>query len=173
MRVRLTAALLLLALPAAAGVKINGAEFVPKDLIFATAEPRSRAAADGPLPNECSWGFTSETRVGRREDEKGCVRYYYQTTIRLAETCPEPAKPQSHSSERITSAGPFCPDTSGKVQPPNADARVLSSGTTSDGKHQDIVLQPDGTRIIIVSDDASVIVNIAYPDASGDSLKLP
>ena len=167
------AAFLLLALPATAGVKVNGTEFVPKDLIFAAAEPRSRAMAEGPLPNECSWTFTSETRVGRREDDKGCVRYYYQTTVRLAQTCPEPAKPQEHSSERITAAGPFCPDGSGKVAPPNLDARVLSSGTTSDGKQQDIVQQPDGTRIVIVSDASSVVVTVVYPDGSGDGLKLP
>ena len=173
MRVRAVAALLLLAVPAAAGVKINGSEFVPKDLIFAAAEPRSRATAEGPLPNECSWTFTSETRIGRREDEKGCVRYYYQTIVRLAQSCPEPAKPQERSSERITATAPLCPDGSGKVTPPNVEAHVLSSGTTADGKHQDIVQQPDGTRIVIVSDDASVFVTVAYPDGSGDGLKFP
>ena len=173
MRIRVAAALLLLAVPASAGVKVNGTEFVPKDLIFSAADPRSRATAEGPLPNECSWNFTSETKIGRREDDKGCVRYFYQTVVRLAQNCPEPAKPQEHSSERVTATGPFCPDSSGKVQQPNADAHVLSSGTTSDGKHQDIVQQPDGTRIVIVSDDASVVVTVVYPDGSGDGLKVP
>jgi hypothetical protein len=173
MRLRVAAAILLLTIPAGAGVKINGTDFVPKDLIFAAAEPRSRATAEGPLPNECSWSFTSETRVGRREDDKGCVRYFYDTVVRLAQNCPEPAKPQERTSERITATAPVCPDGSGKVQPPNVEAHVLSSGTTSDGKHQDIVQQPDGTRIVIVSDDASVVVTVLYPDGSGDGLKLP
>lgn len=50
---------------------------------------------------------------------------------------------------------------------------MLSSGTTAERKHQEIVLQPDGTRITLVYEHASVIAAIGYPDGSGDTLKLP
>jgi len=159
-----------------AGVKVAGVEFVPKDLIFAAAEAKSQAAADGDLPNECKWNFSSETRIARREDNQGCVRYYYKTTVKLEQTCPAPndrITTVTRSSERITAAGPFCPDSSGKVAPPQTEARVLSSGTTAEGKHQDILSQPDGTRITLVYDAGSVIVVAVYPDGTADSLKLP
>lgn len=159
-----------------AGVKVGGVDFVPKDLIFGAPDPKSRATSDGPLPGECKWDFVAETRIARREEPQGkdtvCIRYYYKTTVELAQTCPD-QKEVARSAERITSAGPFCPDASGKVTPPNIDARVLSSGTTADGKHQDIVLQPDGTRITIVSDDAGVVTTVVYPDGTADALKLP
>jgi hypothetical protein len=169
----MTSFLLLLLL---AGVKVAGVEFVPKDLIFAAAEPKSRATADGPLPNECKWNFSSETRIAKREDAQGCVRYYYKTTVTLEQTCPAASDKiitVTRSSERITSAGPYCPDTAGKVAPPQTEARVLSSGTTADGKHQDIVLQPDGTRITLLYDDAGVLAMVVYPDGTADALKLP
>src|SRR5437899_11383427 len=118
------------------GVKVAGVEFVPRDLIFAAAEPKSRATADGDLPNECKWAFTSETRIAKRDDGQGqgCVRYYYKTTVRLEQTCSaanDQVKTVSQSSERITAAGPFCPDSSGKLPPPQIETRVLSSGTTA------------------------------------------
>jgi hypothetical protein len=172
----------LFAIPACAfaGVKIAGIEFVPKDLIFAAPEARSRATAEGPLPNECTWSFVSETRIARREDPQGkdkdCVRYYYKTTVTLEQTCPasnDKTTRLTRSSERIVSAGPFCPDASGKIVPPNVEARVLSSGTTAEGKHQDIVSQPDGTRISLLYDAAGVQVVAVYPDGTADVLKLP
>jgi hypothetical protein len=160
------------------GVKVAGVEFVPRDLIFAAAEPKSRATADGELPNECKWAFTSETRIAKRDDGQGqgCVRYFYKTTVKLEQTCPAPndqITTITHSSERITATGPFCPDSSGKVPPPQTEARVLSSGTTADGKHQDILIQPDGTRITLTSDASSVLVVAVYPDGTADTLKLP
>jgi hypothetical protein len=155
------------------GIKVAGVEFVPKDLIFAAVEPKSRATADGPLPSDCKWDFTSETRLGRQEDGQGCIRYFYKTSVYLTQTCPAPHdKPIGFSSERITAQGPFCPDH-GKVQAPSTESKVLSSGTTSDGKHQEIVVQPDGTRITLIYDKAGVIVAIGYADGSGDALKLP
>jgi hypothetical protein len=158
------------------GVKVGGVDFVPKDLIFAAPDARSRATSDGPLPNECKWNFVAETRVARREEpqgrEKECVRYYYKTTVTLMQSCPSQTD-VSRSAERITSAGPFCPDASGKIAPPNVEARVLSSGTTAEGKHQDIVTQPDGTRITLLSDAASVVTVVVYPDGTADTLKLP
>jgi len=174
----LLAGVLVVAASAFAGVKIAGVEFVPKDLIFAAPEARSRATADGPLPNECTWNFVSETRIARREEPGGkdCVRYYYKTTVTLEQTCPasnDKTTRITRSSERIVSAGPFCPDASGKIAPPNVEARVLSSGTTAEGKHQDIVSQPDGTRISLLYDAAAVQVVAVYPDGTADALKLP
>jgi hypothetical protein len=159
-----------------AGIKVAGVEFVPKDLIFAAAEPKSRATADGDLPNECKWSFTSETRIAKQIDNQNCVRYYYKTTVLLEQTCPAPndkVTTVTRSSERITSTGPFCPDSSGKVVPPQNEARVLSSGTTAEGKHQDIVQQPDGTRITLLYDSDGVLVLAVYPDGTADTLKLP
>jgi len=161
-----------------AGVKVAGVEFVPKDLIFASAEPKSQATADGTLPNECKWTFSSETRIAKREDQQGqrCVRYYYKTTVVLLETCPAPNDKTTtvrRLSERITSQGPFCPDSTGKLTPPNTEAHVISSGTTAEGKHQDIVVQPDGTRITLLYDEGGVLVSAVYADGTGDTLKLP
>ncbi|HEY3056028.1 MAG TPA: hypothetical protein VGK31_08875 [Thermoanaerobaculia bacterium] len=174
---QLLALLLALSVPVVAGVKIAGVDFVPKDLIFAAPEAKSRATADGPLPNECKWNFVSETRIAKREDPQGkeCIRYYYKTTVTLQQTCPAPNDKNAITrlSERITSAGPFCPDSSGKVAPPHIEARVLSSGTTSEGKHQDIMIQPDGTRITLLYDDAGVLAVAIYPDGTADTLKLP
>ena len=69
------AVILSAAVSAIAGVKIAGVEFVPKDLIFAAPESKGRATADGDLPDQCKWSFTSETRLGRREEPQGCVRF--------------------------------------------------------------------------------------------------
>src|SRR5262245_15064893 len=155
------------------GIKVAGVEFVPKDLIFAPVEPRSRATAEGPLPNECKWDFTSETRLGKQEDGQGCIRYYYKTSVSLTQACPAPHdKPAGANSERITAQGPFCPDH-GRVQAPAVESKAISSGTTADGKHHEIVVQPDGTRIELVYDDAGVIASIAFPDGAGDTLKVP
>jgi hypothetical protein len=156
------------------GIKVAGVEFVPKDLIFAAAESKSRATADGPLPNECKWTYVSETRIAKREDDKGCVRYYYKTTVELDQSCPAPNDKQpSHSAERITSTAAQCADSSGKFPPPQTEAKVLSSGTTADGKHQDIVLQPDGTRVTLLYDDTVVYVTAVFPDGTADALKQP
>jgi hypothetical protein len=162
------------------GIKVAGVDFVPKDLIFAAADAKSRATAEGPLPNECKWNFVAETRIARREEPQGrdkdCVRYYYKTTVTLTQACPaENGKTTEVTklSERITSAGPFCADGSGKIAPPNIEARVLSSGTTAEAKHQDIVTQPDGTRITLLYDDAGVLAVVVYPDGTADTLKVP
>ena len=158
------------------GVKVAGVDFVPKDLIFAAAEPKSRATADGQLPNACKWTFTSETRIAKRDDQQGCVRYYYKTTVTLIQTCSasnDKVSTVTHASDRITSIGPVCPDASGKIPPPQTEAHVLSSGTTAEAKHQDIVTQPDGTRITLLYDDAGVLVVALYPDGTADTLKLP
>lgn len=161
-----------------AGIKVAGIDFVPKDLIFAAAEPRSQATAEGALPEECKWRFASETRIGKRDDGTGgrCVRYYYKTTVLLQQTCPAPndkVTTLTRSSERITSDGPFCADSTGKISGPKTDAHVISSGTTAEEKHQDIVVQPDGTRITLLYDEKGVVVSAVYPDGTADTLKLP
>ncbi|HET7710712.1 MAG TPA: hypothetical protein VFL80_02175 [Thermoanaerobaculia bacterium] len=173
-RAIMTIALLFLAAVAVAGVKIAGVEFLPKDLIFAAAEPRSRASAEGALPGDCKWAFSSETRLGRHEEANGCIRFYYKTSVTLAMTCAAPNdRPVTRLAERITAIEPRCPDGSGKVAAPNSEAKVLSSGVTSDGKQQEIILQPDGTRITLVHDTASVVCSAVFPDGSADVLRQP
>jgi hypothetical protein len=159
---------------AGAGVKIAGVEFVPKDLIFAAPEAKSRATADGVLPGDCMWQFSSETRVGRREEPQGCIRYYYKTSVSLVATWPAPnEKSVVRAAERITATDPRCPDAAGKIAPPPVEARAISSGTTADGKHQDVILQPDGTRITLTWDGTSVTALAAWPDGTADLLKVP
>lgn len=176
---RLAAALLvagtwLLAGRAPAGVKVAGVEFVPKDLIFAAAEPKSRATAEGSLPNDCKWEFATETRIGRREDAQRCVRFYYKTFVTLVQVCTaKETPPFRRFSERITATDNRCPDTAGRVNTPNTETRALSSGTTVDGKQQDIVLQPDGTRVTLSYDPAGVTAVAVFPDGTADVLVLP
>jgi hypothetical protein len=159
---------------AATGVKIAGVEFVPKDLIFAAPETKSRATAEGELPDECKWQFNSETRLGRREEPQGCIRFYFKTTVTLTSTCPAPSeKTATRSAERITATEVRCPDASGKIKEPPLETRALSSGTTVEGRKQDVVLQPDGTRITLLYDSSSVTASVAWPDGSGDALQLP
>lgn len=169
--------LLLFALRTVAGVKVAGVEFVPKDLVFADVDPRNQATAEGTLANECKWNFTSATQIGRLEEGQGlrCVLYYYKTTVILQQTCSAPHQAANvvRSSERITSDGPYCPDTTGKLAAPKSDTHVISSGTTADGKHQDILTQPDGTRITLLYDDKGVLVTAVYSDGTSDLLKLP
>jgi hypothetical protein len=155
-------------------VKIAGVEFVPKDLVFAAPEARSRATAEGPLPEECKWDFATETRIGRREDEKGCVRFYYKTTVSLILTClAKDVRPVRRVAERITATDTRCPDPSGRVSPPNTDARALSSGTTVDGRSQEIISLPDGTRITLSHDQTGAVVTSVFPDGTVDVLKVP
>ena len=155
-----------------ASVKVAGVEFVPKDLVFAAADPRSRATAEGPLPEECKWEFVTETRIGRHDDAQRCVRYYYKTSVALIRSCPQ-SKPLRSFSERIISTGPHCPDGTGKIVPPRIESRALSTGTTTDGRHQDIILQPDGTRITLLSDIANAVATAAYSDGTVDTLSIP
>ena len=173
-RVSIFLLFLLLASAAPAGVKVGGSEFVPKDLIFASADSSSQASAEGPLPKECKWSFVAVTRIGRREDSQRCIRFYYKTTVTLVQTCPakeEPAK--LLLAERITATDNRCPDAAGNVRAPSDETTALSSGTTADGKRQEIVRQPDGTRITLTYDNDAVMVRAAFPDGTADILKLP
>lgn len=155
-------------------VKIAGVEFVPKDLVFASPEAKSRATADGPLPGECKWDFVAETRIGRREDTQGCIRFYYKTTVSLVHVCPSrEAAAVRRVAERITATDTRCPDANGRVTPPAVDSRAVSSGTTVDGRSQEIISQPDGTRITLSYDAASATVTAAFPDGTTDGLRVP
>lgn len=157
-----------------AGIKVAGVEFIPSDLIFATADPHSRATAEGQFADGCKWTYISQTRVAKKEDEKGCVRYFYKTTVSLEQNCPAPnEKLVTRRGERVTSTGPHCADGSGKIPPPVIEAHVLSSGDMPDGKHQDIVVQPDGTRITLQYDSKLITATAAFPDGTVDALSLP
>lgn len=162
----------LFALPGLSAVKIAGVEFVPKDLVFAVAEAKSRAIAEGSLPNDCKWSFMTETRIGRREEAQGCIRFYYRTTVTLTELCAAKETVRKFA-ERITALESRCPDSGGRVTTPPVDARAVSSGVTVDGKSQEIVLQPDGTRVILSYDAAGVTATAVFPDGTVDVLKLP
>ena len=173
---RLSVSLLVvfLASAAAAGVKVGGVEFVPKDLIFASADSSSEASAEGTLPDECQWSFAAVTRIGRREDAQRCIRFYYKTTITLARTCPAKETPAVvRLAERITATDNRCPDAAGRVKAPPDQTTALSSGITADGNRQEIVRQPDGTRVTLTYDDKAVTVRAAFPDGTADILKLP
>ena len=174
LRIALFFALILATNPSTAGVKVAGAEFVPKDLIFAASESKSRASAEGILPNECTWSFLAQTRIGAKEDSQRCVRFYFKTTVTLVQSCPARNKPAvERLAERITATPNRCPDAKGPVTPPAAETTVISSGTTVDGRHQEIVRQPDGTRITLSYDDKFVAVTTVFPDGTTDVLKLP
>lgn len=164
----------LLAVAAPAGVKVGGVEFIPKDLIFASADSSSEASAEGALPNDCQWSFAAATRIGRREDAQRCVRFYYKTTVTLMQTCPvKDVPPTLRLAERIIATENRCPDSAGRVKAPPDQTTALSSGTTADGRRQEIVRQPDGTRLTLSYDHAAVMVRAAFPDGTTDILKLP
>ena len=158
-----------------AAIKVGGSEFVPKDVVFSAADARNRATGEGPLPDRCKWELASETSIGLKSDEKNCVHYFYRTRVTLSTTCPPPPTQsvEAKTTERITKQGPFCPDTGGKVTPPAMDARAVSTGQTPERRQQDILAQPDGTRLTIAADAASVQVAVVYPDGTADLLKLP
>jgi len=120
-----------------AGIRVAGVEFAPKDLIFAAAETRSRAVADGPLPDGCKWSFTAETRVAKRDDDKGCVRYFYKTTVVLEQSCPAPNPSSTPCSEQkpplVAAAAPVTvrpavpPPPAPVIFPPSAPERMARS----------------------------------------------
>lgn len=167
-------ALIVFVSPVPASVKVGGSEFVPKDLIFASADSNSQASAEGPLPNQCQWTFLTETRIGRRDNSDRCVRFYFKTTVVLSKSCPsKDVPPVRYFAERITATNERCPDSSGRLELPPIDTKVVSSGTMADGKHQDIIRQADGTRVTLTYDSAGAQVTAAFPDGTRDVLKVP
>lgn len=167
------AALLALALVspmAVSAIKVGNVEFVPSDLIFADAESKSHVTADGPLPGECKWSFVAETRLAKHQESQDCIRYYFRTIVTLSQECPRPNEQHVRKScERITATDVKCRETG---TPPSTDARVLSSGTTGEEKHQDVVQMADGTRITLVYDQDTATASVGFADGTGDVLKV-
>jgi hypothetical protein len=155
-----------------AQVKVGGVEFLPKNVIFPSSDERSRATAEGSLSGGCRWQLQTETRIGQTTDTRDCLVYFYRTTVSLAKRCggtesPEvPAVPLG-ASERTVLAGRSCPNA---IFTPQLEAKILSVGLNSDGKRQEIVQQPDGTRIVVLTEPNAVTIAIAYPDATVDTL---
>jgi hypothetical protein len=153
-------------------VKVGGREFIPKGLIFPDADPKSRVAGEGELSDGCRWVLVAETRVADQRAEDDCRRYYYRTHVVLQKKCAPPAEPEEAHSERVTTTGPHCPDNSGSVADPKIDSRAISAGLTPDGRFQDIIQQPDGTRLTITHDDSGARVALRYPDGTTDALQV-
>lgn len=161
------------AVPAQEAVKVAGDSFFPGDLIFGEADPKSVATGEGSLPDECKWELRTSTRVAREDVDRTCRRYFYKTGVVLTRKCPAPQKPKVVSSERITTTGPHCAEEERKLPPPKVESRAISSGMVPDGRRQEIVEQPDGTRVVIRSDATGVEVRVSYPDRTTDVLKIP
>lgn len=154
-------------------VKVGNVEFVPSDLIFADAESKSRVTADGSLPNDCKWSLVAETRLAKHQESQDCVRFYFKTTVTLSQECPRPNEQHiAKSCERITATDPKCLGDAGRITSPSTDARVLSSGTTAEGRHQDVVQMADGTRLTLVYDSDTATATVAFADGTADTLKI-
>ena len=160
--------LLFLGIPAIAQVTVGGATLIPKELLFSVLDDRSRASGEGVLPGECKWTFLAETATAQSPQEE-CTAYFYRTTVTLARSCPHPKRPQSERSDRTVLAGRSCPSKSFE---PQTAAKILSTGTNSDGKRQEIVVMPDGTRITIAWSPQDTRVHLRYPDGSADVLEI-
>lgn len=165
----------LLSDPSASPIKVGGETFVPKGLIFSESPPEGRVTGQAALSDGCEWVLESETRLASKRVEKerpeeDCLQHFYKTRVVLAKRCPAPAKPLESSSERITARSPECPDAGAAAPSPSSAVRAISSGTTPDGRSQEIVIHPDGTRLTIQWDDQSVSVQIRYPDGSTDRM---
>lgn len=155
-----------------AAVKVGNVDFIPNDLIFADAESRSRVTADGQLPNDCKWRLVAETRLAKHQESQDCIRFYFKTTVTLSQECPRPNEQHiSKSCERVTATDPKCLDQ-GRISAPSTDARVLSSGTTAEGRHQDVVQMADGTRITLAYDSDTAVATVGFSDGTGDTLKI-
>ena len=159
-----------------AQMKVGGVEFLPKNTIFASADERSIAMGSGTLPDGCRWELSVVTSVGQAMQQQpsvapvdDCVAFYYRTVATLTRACPDPMRPESTSSERTTFGGRDCP---GADYRPNAESRILSTGRNADGRRQEIVLQPDGTRVTVQTTPPGVDIILAYPDGSQDVLKV-
>ncbi len=167
------ALLLVLLAVGSLAVKVGNVEFVPSDLIFADAESKSRATADGSLPSDCKWSLLAETRLAKHQESQDCIRFYFKTTVRLSQECPRPNEQHvAKSCERVTATDPKCLGDQGRIASPSTDARVLSSGTTAEGRHQDVVQMADGTRITLVYDAENAIATVAFADGTADTLKI-
>lgn len=157
----------------AGSVKVGGEPIFPSELVFIDADPKSQAHGEGTLANGCKWEVDTITRFAAHHSVSSCVRYFYRTTITLTKKCPAPNRPLSVTSERITATGPHCAGDDGEIPSPRIEARSISSGRTPGERSQNIVEQPDGSRVIISWSDDTVDVRVTYPDRTTDILKLP
>lgn len=156
-----------------AGIKIGGDSFVPRNVIFGRPTEASTVSGEGTLGKECGWETLITTELGESVDARGCVRYYYRTSATLTRKCASAEKPDTIKSMRITPTPRFCPDGKTKVPAPKTESRPISSGLTPAGKQQEIIEQPDGTKLTILSDETSVTVRVIYTDGTTDSLTFP
>jgi hypothetical protein len=153
-------------------VRVGGREFIPKDLIFADADPKSRVTGESDLADGCKWVLAVDTRSAAQHLEEDCRRYFYRTRVTLEKECPPPAEKEHSTSERITYTGPHCPPASGKLPPPRTESRAISSGKTPDGRNQEIILQPDGTHLTFIHNETGAQISIRYPDLTTDTLRV-
>ncbi|HEY0787433.1 MAG TPA: hypothetical protein VGE86_02230 [Thermoanaerobaculia bacterium] len=152
-----------------AQLRVGTSQFLPKNLVFSVVDDASRAVGEGKLADGCRWVLQSETAIGQHPQGK-CSAFYYRTSVLLTKQCPDPLAPSTQRSERIILAGTGCPDA---PFTPKTEARIISMGTNADGKLQEVLLQPDGTRITLLSGADGVRVTIAFPDGTGDGFKTP
>jgi hypothetical protein len=178
MRFRLLIILTILSLVALAlyaqksQVRVGGREFIPKDLIFADADPKSRVSGESDLADGCKWILSVDTRAAAQHLEDDCRRYYYRTRVTLEKECPPPAEKEQSTSERVTYTGPHCRNAAGELPPPRVESRAISSGRTPDGRNQEIIQQPDGTRLTFTHDRSGAQIAIRYPDTTTDLLTV-
>jgi hypothetical protein len=152
-----------------AQLRVGQSEFLPEDLVFSVVDDASRAVGEGKLADGCRWVLRTETAVGQHPLGK-CSAFYYRTSIALTKICSEPATSSTQRSERIVLAGMSCPNT---PFTPKTEARILGMGTNADGNLQEVLLQPDGTRITLLSGPESVHVTVAFSDGTRDGFKTP
>ena len=168
--VRLALAITLLGCAALlAQLRVGTSEFLPEDLVFSVVDEASRAAGEGKLADGCRWVLRTETAIGQHPLGK-CSAYYYRTSVLLTKICSEPAPSATQRTERIVLAGMSCPNVPFTLK---TEARILSMGTNADGKLQEVLLQPDGTRITLLSGPESVHVTVAFSDGTSDGFKTP
>ena len=172
-RVVVIVVLLVVSAGADAQVKVGGQEIVPKGLVFAESDPKSRVTAEGELEDGCGWSFEGSTRFAEQRVETDCYLDYRRTSMVLSKNCPPPAKPEVVVGERTTTAArPRCPGDDGEIPPPEVETRAISSGSTPDGKMQAILDQPDGTRVTMAWDATIVRMVIRFPDGTTDILQV-
>ena len=156
-----------------AGIKVGGEPFVPRNVIFSKPAESSTVTGEGALDADCGWEVLITTEIGESVDALECVRYYYRTAIVLTKRCVADEKPVRIRSMRITPSARFCPDAKGKVPSARIETKPISSGLTPAGKQQEIIEQPDGTKLTILSDATSVSVRVVYTDGTTDVLGHP
>ena len=154
-------------------IKIAGETMFPSELVFMDPDPRSQAHAEGTLGDGCEWELDTVTRTAPHHTAHGCVEYFYKTTVTMTRKCAAPRRPQQVVSERMTKSGRMCATENRPLPEPKSVTLAVSSGRIPDGRFQDIVEQPDGSRVTINWSPSTVDVRVVYPDKTIDILQLP